>query len=189
MSPRACCRSTISPSPIKQIERVIADHITSAELAPAPASSRRAANGKRVAIVRLRPGGPRVHLQGLARRGRAVTVYEKADRPGGLLRYGIPDFKMEKALIDRRLEQLRGEGVRFVCRRRGRQGRARRGLLAEFDAIGLAVGAEAPRRLGVPIEDLPGVRPAMGTSRSRTAWSQGTGSRGRSHRRRRALTS
>ena len=110
--------------------------------------------------------------QQLARAGHAVVVFEKNDRIGGLLRYGIPDFKMEKWLIDRRIEQMRAEGVEFRVNHvvgaapvgaGNRQARPvdPKKLLAEFDAVVLAGGAEQPRDLPVPGRELDGVHFAM----------------------------
>ena len=99
-----------APVTIKTIEKSIIDRAFEAELvAPVLAPSR---TGKKIAVVGSGPAGLAA-AQELARRGHAVTVFEKADRPGGLLRYGIPDFKLEKEIIDRRLEQMRAEGVVF----------------------------------------------------------------------------
>ncbi|MDE2515077.1 MAG: glutamate synthase subunit beta [Rhodospirillales bacterium] len=116
--------------------------------------------GRQVAVVGSGPAGLACAQQ-LARAGHRVTVFEKSDRIGGLLRYGIPDFKMEKALIDRRIAQMEQEGVRF------RPGIAIGGdqtldaLRAEFDAVVLAGGAEMPRDLPVPGRDLGGIHFAM----------------------------
>ena len=96
---------------IKAIERAIVDHAwDQGWIRPQPAA---VASGRRVAVIGSGPAGLACAQQ-LARAGHEVTVYEKNERPGGLLRFGIPDFKMEKSLIDRRLEQMRAEGVRFV---------------------------------------------------------------------------
>src|SRR5512144_1439231 len=98
------------PVTIKQIERIVVDRgFEDGYIQPEPAGAR---TGKRVAVVGSGPAGLAAAQQ-LARAGHDVTVFEKNDRIGGLLRYGIPNFKMEKHLIDRRLEQMRGEGVRF----------------------------------------------------------------------------
>ncbi len=123
----------------------------------------RAASGRSVAIVGSGPAGLAAAQQ-LARAGHAVTVFEKNARPGGLLRYGIPDFKLDKVLIDRRLQQMEAEGVAFRCGvavgvAPGATEPAR--LLAEFDAVLLAAGAEEPRDLSVPGRALDGVHFAM----------------------------
>ncbi len=116
--------------------------------------------GRRVAVVGSGPAGLACAQQ-LARAGHEVVVFEKSDRIGGLLRYGIPDFKMEKHLIDRRMAQMSIEGVEF--RPSVHVGKDVRGakLLSEFDAIVLAGGAEAPRDLPVPGRELAGVHFAM----------------------------
>jgi glutamate synthase (NADPH/NADH) small chain len=126
-----------------------------------------------VAVVGSGPAGLACAQQ-LARAGHEVTVFEKSDRVGGLLRYGIPDFKLDKGVIDRRLEQLRAEGVKFrtgvlvgsQAPGRGVNSDARESISAEqlknqFDAIVLAGGAEVPRDLPVPGRELPGVHFAM----------------------------
>ena len=129
--------------------------------------------GRRVAVIGSGPAGLACAQQ-LARAGHEVTVFEKSDRIGGLLRYGIPDFKLDKGVIDRRLDQLRAEGVKFRAGvyvgtkppSRGVSSDARetvdpQALLAQFDAVVLAGGAEEPRDLPVPGRDLPGVHFAM----------------------------
>jgi glutamate synthase (NADPH/NADH) small chain len=159
------------PVGIKSIEHAIVDKAwEEGWVQPQPAAHR---TGKKVAIVGS-GGAGLACAQQLARAGHEVTVFEKSDRVGGLLRYGIPDFKLEKALIDRRLEQMRAEGVRFrtstfVGRERpGRgilndanQNIVPQKLLAEFDAVVLAGGAEQPRDLPIPGRNLEGVHFAM----------------------------
>jgi glutamate synthase (NADPH/NADH) small chain len=119
-----------------------------------------AATGRRVAVIGSGPAGMSCAQQ-LARAGHGVVLYEKADRIGGLLRYGIPDFKMEKGLIDNRMAQMSLEGVEF--RPGVNVGIDVTGdtLLAQFDAVVLTGGAEAPRDLDVPGRDLRGVHFAM----------------------------
>jgi glutamate synthase (NADPH/NADH) small chain len=116
--------------------------------------------GRRVAIVGSGPAGLACAQQ-LARAGHAVVVFEKADRIGGLLRYGIPDFKMEKHLIDRRLAQMSIEGVEFRPNAHIGVDVPATKVLAEFDALVVAGGAEAPRDLPVPGRELAGVHFAM----------------------------
>jgi glutamate synthase (NADPH/NADH) small chain len=119
-----------------------------------------ASMGKRVAIVGSGPAGLAAAQQ-LVRFGYEVTVFEKADRIGGLLRYGIPDFKMEKWVLDRRLEQMRKEGVRFqagVCVGIDISIDA---LRRDYDAVLLTMGAEQPRELPVPGRELKGIHLAM----------------------------
>jgi glutamate synthase (NADPH) small chain len=116
--------------------------------------------GKRVAIVGSGPAGLACAQQ-LARSGHDVTVFEKQDRPGGLLRYGIPDFKLEKSHLERRIEQLLSEGVVFrtgVCIGQDVPGKT---LVNDFDAVILAGGAEEPRPLNVPGRELGGIHYAM----------------------------
>ncbi len=116
--------------------------------------------GKSVAIIGSGPAGLAAAQQ-LARAGHNVTVYEKADRIGGLLRYGIPDFKMEKWVVDRRLDQMKVEGVEFVTSAHVGVNLDMDTLHRKHDAIGLAMGAEQPRELPVPGRDLKGIHLAM----------------------------
>jgi glutamate synthase (NADPH/NADH) small chain len=154
---------------IKSIEHAIIDRAwESGWVAPQPAVQR---TGKKVAVIGSGPAGLACAQQ-LGRAGHAVTVYEKNDRLGGLLRYGIPDFKMEKWLIDRRIEQMQAEGVEFrvnhvigaapvgAGNRQARPVEAQK-MLQDFDAVVLAGGAELPRDLPVPGRDLDGVHFAM----------------------------
>lgn len=156
---------------IKSIEHAIIDRAwQEGWVVPQPAAR---ASGKRVAVVGSGPAGLAAAQQ-LARVGHAVTVFEKNRRPGGLLRYGIPDFKLEKSHIDRRLEQLRAEGVVFrtgvlvgalpadlKVTNDSTQTVPAEQLLAEFDAVLLAGGAETSRDLPVPGRELDGVHFAM----------------------------
>ena len=116
--------------------------------------------GKRVAVVGSGPAGMACAQQ-LARAGHAVTLFEKSDRIGGLLRYGIPDFKMEKRLIDRRVRQMEAEGVE--CRTGVEVGATLsiKSLLEGYDAVALTGGAEWPRDLEVPGRELSGIHYAM----------------------------
>ena len=116
--------------------------------------------GRRVAVVGSGPAGLACAQQ-LARAGHAVVVYEKSDRIGGLLRYGIPDFKMEKHLIDRRMAQMQAEGVEFRPNSRVGGNVLVQELVNDFDAIVLAGGAEQPRDLLVPGRELGGIHFAM----------------------------
>jgi glutamate synthase (NADPH/NADH) small chain len=145
------------PVTIKTIERTIADSIMSKALVPQPASAR---TGKRVAVVGSGPAGLAAAQQ-LARAGHDVVVFERDDRIGGLLRYGIPDFKLAKQVLDARVEQMRAEGVTFrVGVAVGQDVRGEQ-LLHEFDAAVLTLGARTPRDLPIPGRELKGVHFAM----------------------------
>ncbi|HEX2197581.1 MAG TPA: glutamate synthase subunit beta [Burkholderiales bacterium] len=159
------------PVGIKSIEHAIIDKAWEEGWVRAQPAAR--PSGKKVAVVGSGPAGLACAQQ-LARAGHDVSVFDKSDRIGGLLRYGIPDFKLEKGVIDRRLEQMRAEGVKFrpgVLVGRQAPGRgvgsdakssvAPDKLLAQFDAVVLAGGAEQPRDLPIPGRDLAGVHFAM----------------------------
>jgi glutamate synthase (NADPH/NADH) small chain len=157
------------PVGIKSIEHAIIDKAwEQGWVIPRPAPQR---TGKRVAIVGSGPAGLACAQQ-LARAGHDVVVFEKNNRVGGLLRYGIPDFKMEKSLIDRRLDQMRAEGVEFRtnCSVGGLAAGAgnaaaqaidAKQVLADFDAVVIAAGAEQPRDLPIPGRNLAGIHLAM----------------------------
>ncbi len=160
----AACTLNINTDPvgIKSIEHAIVDKgWEMGWIVPQPPKVK---TGKKIAVVGSGPAGLAAAQQ-LARVGHDVVVFEKNDRIGGLLRYGIPDFKFEKSHIDRRIDQMEAEGVVFqVNRHIG--GNAGNGvpvsqLLAEFDAVILAGGAELPRDLPVPGRELQGVYYAM----------------------------
>ncbi len=185
----AACVLGISTDPvtIEHIEEEIAERAwAEGWVTPHPPASR---TKRRVAVVGSGPAGLACAQQ-LARAGHAVTVFERAERPGGLLRYGIPEFKMEKHVLDRRLAQLRAEGVDFVCSasvgdpgdpggpgdpddpgdRAGPAGGAcapgvrvvpARQLAEEHDALVLAIGSTVPRDLAVPGRELGGVHFAL----------------------------
>jgi glutamate synthase (NADPH/NADH) small chain len=156
---------------IKSIEHAIIDKAwQNGWVLPQPAARK---TGKKVAVVGSGPAGLAAAQQ-LARAGHDVVVFEKNDRIGGLLRYGIPDFKMEKSHIDRRVEQLKAEGVEFRTSTLVGKGAlpatigndskttvAPDKLLAEFNAVIIAGGAEQPRDLPVPGRELDGVYFAM----------------------------
>ena len=143
---------------IKSIEHFIIDRgWEEGWVLPQPAAHR---TGRRVAVVGSGPAGLACAQQ-LARAGHDVVVLEKSDRIGGLLRYGIPDFKLEKASIDRRMAQMSAEGVEFRPGVEVGRDVAPDALLARFDAVVLAGGAEKPRDLPVPGRELAGVHYAM----------------------------
>ncbi len=156
----AACVLGINDDPvtIKQIEYAIIEHAwDQGWVTPQPARKK---TGRSVAIVGSGPAGLACAQQ-LVRAGHDVTVYERADRIGGLLRYGIPDFKMEKRFLDRRLDQLEAEGVVFSPGVNVGVDIDARSLLNRFDAVCLAGGATRPRDLEVPGRDLKGVYFAM----------------------------
>jgi len=146
------------PVSIKDIECAIIDKgWTEGWVTPQIAARR---TGKRVAVVGSGPAGLACAQQ-LARAGHRIVVFEKNDRIGGLLRYGIPDFKLETVLIDRRLAQMQAEGVEFRPNSHVGLDLPARQLLAEFDAVVLAGGSEQPRDLNVPGRELYGIHYAM----------------------------
>jgi glutamate synthase (NADPH/NADH) small chain len=146
------------PVAIKCIEKTIVDRaFAEGWILPEPPDH---LTGKRVAVVGSGPAGLAAAQQ-LCRAGHAVTVFEKNDRIGGLMRYGIPTFKMEKHLIDRRLDQMRAEGVEFVPNAHVGRDVPVENLRRDFDAILLSGGAEQPRDLPVPGRELNGIYFAM----------------------------
>ncbi len=169
----AACTLGINAAPvgIKSIERAIIDKAwASGWVLPQPAETK---TGKRVAIIGSGPAGLAAAQQ-LARVGHDVTVFEKSDRIGGLLGYGIPDFKMEKTLIDRRVKQMEAEGVTFKTKvlvghkdlPAGINNDAETFVTADelkkdFDAVILAAGSEVPRDLPVPGRELKGIFAAL----------------------------
>ena len=116
--------------------------------------------GKKVAVVGSGPAGLACAQQ-LARVGHDVVVFEKENRAGGLMRYGIPNFKFDKAVIDRRLQQMQAEGVEFRVNQHIGVDVPAKSLLEEFDAVALTGGAEAPRALPIEGRDLKGIHFAM----------------------------
>src|SRR5471030_1470670 len=156
----AACTLNIDDDPvtIKTIECAIVDKgWQEGWIEPFIATSK---TGKSVAVVGSGPAGMACAQQ-LARVGHGVTLFEKSDRIGGLLRYGIPDFKMEKHLIDRRVEQMALEGVTFRTNTHVGIDLPAKELLAQFDAVALTGGSEKPRDLPVPGRSLDGIHFAM----------------------------
>jgi glutamate synthase (NADPH/NADH) small chain len=146
------------PVTIKAVELAIIDRaFEEGWIAPEPPAVR---TGKTVAVVGSGPAGLAAAQQ-LARAGHQVTVFERADRIGGLLRYGIPEFKMEKRVLDRRLAQMEAEGVRFVVSTHVGHDLPAGALRRDFDALVLCGGACAPRDLPIPGRELGGVHLAM----------------------------
>jgi glutamate synthase (NADPH/NADH) small chain len=156
----AACVLGINADPvtIKSVEVAIVDRAwDEGWVAPVVATAR---TGRRVAVVGSGPAGLAAAQQ-LTRAGHEVTVFERADRAGGLLRYGIPEFKMEKRVLDRRLEQLRAEGTAFVLGVEVGRDLSGEELRADFDAVVLATGATVPRDLRLPGRELAGIHQAM----------------------------
>ncbi|HXW20549.1 MAG TPA: glutamate synthase subunit beta [Roseiarcus sp.] len=156
----ASCTLNLDDTPvtIKTIECAIADRALSEDWAPPEPPT--TFTGKKVAVVGSGPAGLACAQQ-LARVGHEVHVYEKNAKPGGLLRYGIPDFKLEKRHVERRVEQMKAEGVIFRCNTLVGRDVTAKALLEEYDAIALAGGAEKPRDLAAAGRDLSGVHFAM----------------------------
>ena len=146
------------PVTIKQVEVTIIDRAW-AEGWVVPVRPDRQ-TGKRVAVIGSGPSGLAAAQQ-LTRAGHTVVVHERADRPGGLLRYGIPEFKMEKRVLDRRLEQMVDEGTSFVTGCEAGVTVTGQDLLAGFDAVVLAGGATVARDLPIPGRQLAGIHQAM----------------------------
>jgi glutamate synthase (NADPH) small chain len=156
----ASCTLNLDDNPvaIKTIECAIVDKgWEEGWIVPQPALKK---TGKKIAIVGSGPAGMAAAQQ-LARAGHTVDVYEKNARPGGLMVYGIPDFKMEKHVIERRVAQMAAEGVTFICNAYVGATHKIEDLEAKYDAVLLAGGAEKPRDLQVPGRDLRGIHYAM----------------------------
>jgi glutamate synthase (NADPH/NADH) small chain len=154
------CTLSINDSPvtIKQIELAIIENaFKQGWVVPRPPKSE---TGKKIAVIGSGPAGISA-AQELRRLGHAVTVFEKADRVGGILRYGIPDFKLEKWVIDRRIDQLRSEGVGFETGVHIGDDLSAKYLKRTFDVVLLTMGAGEPRDLAVPGRGLEGIHFAM----------------------------
>jgi len=146
------------PVTIKQVEVTIVERAFEArQIQPRPPER---LSGKTVAVVGSGPAGLAAAQQ-LTRAGHTVAVFERADRPGGLLRYGIPEFKMEKSVLDRRIAQMEAEGTRFRCGVDVGSALTGDQLRQRYDAVVLAIGATVPRDLSVPGRELAGIHQAM----------------------------
>jgi glutamate synthase (NADPH) small chain len=146
------------PVTIKQIEKTVIEHAWSAGwIRPEPPTVE---TGKRVAVIGSGPAGLAAAQQ-LRRAGHAVTVFEKNEKPGGLLRFGIPNFKLEKHIVERRLRQIEAEGVEFVNNAHIGVNVSVSDLRRDYDALLLAGGAEQPRDLPLPGRELKGIHFAM----------------------------
>lgn len=147
-----------APVAIKTVEQAIADKAYEmGHVRPHPPATR---TGRRIAVIGSGPAGMAAAQQ-LGRAGHDVHVFEREAKIGGLMRYGIPDFKMEKHFIDRRVEQMEGEGVTFHANVHVGVDKTVADLQAQFDAILYCGGSERPRDAGIPGDDLDGVHPAM----------------------------
>jgi len=156
----AACVLGINDDPvaIKLIERAIADRAFAEQLIlPEPPKAR---TGKKVAVIGSGPAGLAAAQQ-LNRAGHSVTLFERDDRIGGLLTYGIPDFKMEKSLVERRVEQMQAEGVVFKTSVNVGHDVTAAQLKKDFDAVVLALGSRVPRDLPIPGRELNGIHYAM----------------------------
>ena len=151
----ACtCGLNGAPVSTKENERAIREHACSSGLVQADVPKVR--TGKRIAVIGSGPAGLTAAIQ-LNRRGHSVTVYERSDRPGGLLRYGIPNMKLEKHVIDRRIRLMEESGIVFRCNVNVGKDITAKELLENYDRILLACGASNPRDISVPGRDAKGI--------------------------------
>lgn len=161
--PALCEKSCVlniphTPVTIRENEAAIVEHaFTEGYIKPNPPKVR---TGKKVAVIGSGPAGLTVAVR-LNRQGHQVTVFEKDAAIGGLLRFGIPDFKLSKNVIDRRLDILRAEGIDFVCNKAIGKDISSAEVLSAFDAVCVAIGAGQPRDLKAPGRELKGIHFAM----------------------------
>jgi glutamate synthase (NADPH) small chain len=146
------------PVAIEYIEKSIIEHAFANNLVQPKIPAKR--TGKKVAVIGSGPAGLAAAAQ-LNQAGHTVTVYERADQIGGLLRYGIPDFKLEKTVIDRRLEVMKAEGINFVTNANIGENIKAKDLQDQYDLLLLAGGSTVPRTIDIPGKDLKGVHAAM----------------------------
>jgi len=170
------CTLAVNDKPvlIRHIEfQIVERGFAEGWIKPLPAIKK---TGKQVAVIGSGPAGLAAAQQ-LARAGHEVSVFERYEKPGGLLRYGIPDFKLEKQVLDRRLEQLIAEGVKFHNGVDAGTDISCRYLLKMFDSVCLTMGAWKPRDLPIPGRDLPGIHYAMDflTQQNRLISGEGAG--------------
>ncbi|MFA6135430.1 MAG: FAD-dependent oxidoreductase [Phycisphaerae bacterium] len=169
---QVACKQSLSDMPVqvREIERQIVERAFASDWLGPQTPARK--SGKKVAVIGSGPAGLTAAQQ-LARAGHEVTVFEKDPAPGGLLRYGIPTFRLDKKLLDRRLEQLAAEGVSFRSGVEVGRDVTAEALREQFDAICLATGAARPRDLNVPGREQDGVYYAMDFLRQENLRSQG----------------
>ena len=156
---KACtCGLNGDPVCTKENEMAIIEHAYANGLAgPKPPKAR---TGKRIAVIGSGPSGLAVADQ-LNQRGHLVTVYERADRVGGLLRYGIPNMKLEKHIIDRKIDVMKEEGIEFITEANIGQNIKAKKIMEDYDAVVLAVGASNPRDINAPGRDANGIHFAV----------------------------
>ncbi|MBQ7840992.1 MAG: glutamate synthase subunit beta [Lachnospiraceae bacterium] len=156
----AACTCGLHSAPVstKENERAVIEYAYANGLVKADAPKVR--TGKKVAVIGSGPAGLAAAQQ-LNRRGHSVTVYERSDRPGGLLRYGIPNMKLEKSVIDRRIKLMEESGIKFVCNVNVGKDITGKELLKQYDRVVLACGASNPRDIKVPGREAKGIRFAV----------------------------